>query len=38
MTRRPRQLKRPIGEKLVFAGVLSLALWAWGFREIRNAL
>jgi hypothetical protein len=38
MKKRPRQLKRPIGEKLVFAGVLSLALWAWGLREIRSAL
>jgi hypothetical protein len=38
MTKRPWKLERRIGERLVVAGVLSLALWAWGFREIKNAL
>jgi hypothetical protein len=33
-----RRLKPGLGERLVFAGALSLALFAWGLREIRQAL
>jgi hypothetical protein len=38
MAKRARQLKPGLGERLVFAGAVSLALLAWGLREIRQAL
>jgi hypothetical protein len=38
VAKRARQLKPGLGERLVLAGAVSLALFAWGLREIRQAL
>jgi hypothetical protein len=38
VAKRVRQLKPGLGEKLVFADALCLALFAWGLLEIRRAL
>jgi len=38
MAKRARQLKPGLGERLALAGAVSLALFAWGLREIRQAL
>jgi hypothetical protein len=38
VAKRARQLKPGLGEGLVLAGAVSLALFAWGLREIRQAL
>jgi hypothetical protein len=38
VAKRARQLKPRLGERLALAGAVSLALFAWGLREIRQAL
>jgi hypothetical protein len=36
MSRRNRHANRRLSERLVFAAALSLALFAWGLREIKH--
>jgi hypothetical protein len=38
MARRTPQLQRRVAERLVLAAALSLALFAWGLREIKQTL